>query len=165
MILAVDQAPARAICNPMYPKVSIGCVLPALLLTSGSVVAQHPAPPDVDLAAFAARRFPQPVRVGDLINRTVLQPLESRPVLGRVAQVIRLNNGKEEIVMRHGGFLGFGGRYIAVPIEAMALLGNELEVLDYTPQQLNAFPTYTGAGTAPLAAADVIRMGLARPSH
>lgn len=149
----------------MYPKVSIGCVLPALLLTGGSVVAQHPAPPDVDPAAFAARRFPQPVRVGDLMNRTVLQPLESRPVLGRVTQVIRVSNGKEEIVMRFGGVFGFGGRYIAVPIEAMALLGNELEILDYTPQQLNAFPTYTGAGTAPLAADDVIRMGLARPSH
>jgi hypothetical protein len=149
----------------MYPKVSIGCVLPALLLTSGSVVAQRPAPPDVDLAAFGARRFPQPVRVGDLINRTVLQPLESRPVLGRVAQVIRVSNGKEEIVMRYGGLFGFGGRYVAVPIEAMVLLGNELEVLDYTPQQLNAFPTYTGAGTAPLAFDDVIRMGLARPSH
>jgi len=149
----------------MYPKVSIGCVLPALLLTSGSGVAQHPAPPDVDLAAFAARRFPQPVRVGDLINRTVLQPLESRPVLGRVAQVIRVSNGKEEIVMRYGGLFGFGGRYVAVPIEAMALLGNELEVLDYTPEQLNTFPTYTGAGTAPLATDDVIRMGLARPSH
>ena len=120
---------------------------------------------NADLAALAARRFPQPVRVGDLINRTVLQPLESRPVLGRVAQVIRISNGKEEIVMRYGGFLGFGGRYIAVPIEAMALLGNELEVLDYTPAQLNAFPTYTGAGKAPLAADDVIRMGLARPSH
>jgi hypothetical protein len=149
----------------MNPKVSIGCVLPALLLTGGSVAAQHPAPPNADLAALAARRFPQPVRVGDLINRTVLQPLESRPVLGRVAQVVRVSNGKEEIVMRHGGFFGFGGRCIAVPIEAMALLGNELEVLYYTPQQLNALPTYTGAGTAPLAADDVIRMGLARPSH
>ena len=149
----------------MYPKVSIGWVLPALLLTSGSVVAQQPAPHDVDLAAFAARRFPQPVRVGDLINRTVLQPLESRPVLGSVTQVIRVSSGKQEIVMKYGGFFGFGGRYIAVPIEAMALLGNELEVLGYTPQQLNTFPTCTGAGTAPLAADDVIRMGLARPSH
>jgi hypothetical protein len=149
----------------MYPKVSIGCVLPALLLTGGIVVAQHPAPRDVDLAALAARRFPQPVRVGDLIERTVLQPLESRPVLGHVTQVIRVSSGKEQIVMRYGGFLGFGGRYIAVPIEAMVLLGNELEVLDYTPEQLKAFPTYTGTGAAPLGADDAIRMGLARPSH
>jgi len=149
----------------MYPKVSIGWVLPALLLTGGSVVAQQPAPHDVDLAAFAARRFPQPVRVGDLINRTVLRPLESRPVLGSVTQVIRVSSGKEEIVMKYGGFFGFGGWYIAVPIEAMALLGNELEVLGYTPQQLNTFPTYTGGGTARLTADDVIRMGLARPSH
>jgi hypothetical protein len=165
MIRAINQAPAQAICNPMYPKASIACVLAALLLTSGSVVAQQPAPHDVDLAAFAARRFPQTVRVGDLINRIVLQPLESRPVLGRVTQVIRVSTGKEEIVMKYGGFFGFGGRYVAVPIEAMALLGNELEVLDYTPEQLNNFPTYSGSGTAPLLTDDVIRMGLARPSH
>src|SRR5258708_13846678 len=119
----------------MYPKVSIGCILPALLLTSGRVLAQRPAPPDADLAAFAARRFPQPVRVGDLNNRTVLQPLESRPVLGRVAQVIRVSNGKEEIVMRYGGLFGFGGRYAAVPIAAMGLLGNELQDPNYPPHQ------------------------------
>jgi hypothetical protein len=149
----------------MYPKVSTVCVLAGLALTSSGVVAQDSVPPEAGMAAIAARRFPQAVRVGDLINRTVIEPLESRPVLGHVTDVVRVSNGKEEIVMRHGGFFGFGGRRIAVPIEAMALLGNELEVLDYTPQQLNTFPTYSGGGTMPLAPNDVIRMGLARPSH
>jgi hypothetical protein len=146
-------------------NVSIGCVLAALLLTGAGAAAQQPAPPGVDLAVFAGRRFPQPVRVGDLINRTVVRPLESRPVLGRVTDVIRAGNQRQQIVMRYGGLFGFGGRYIAVPIEAMALLGYELEVLDYTPRQLNAFPTFTATGTERLATNDVIRMGLARPSH
>jgi hypothetical protein len=144
---------------------SMRCVLAALLLTAAEAAAQQPAPPGVDPAVFAARRFPQPVRVGDLINRTVVQPLESRQVLGRVTDVVRTGNGRQEIVMRYGGLFGVGGRSIAVPIEAMALLGYELEILDYTPRQLNAFPTFTNAGTERLASNAVIRMGLARPSH
>jgi hypothetical protein len=125
---------------------------------------QQPAPPGVDLAAFAAKRFPQPVRVGDLIDRTVLQPEESRPVLGHVVTVIRLGDGSQAIVIKFGGTWGFGARDIAVPLDAMVLLGAELEVLDLTPDQLRALPTYSGAGVA-LGADEIIHMGLAHPSH
>ena len=128
------------------------------------VRAQQPAPPGADLAAFAAKRFPQPVRVGDLIHRTVLAPAESRPVLGRVDFVVRFDNGSYAIVMKSGSTWGFGGRDIAVPLDAMVLLGKELEVLDVTPEQLRAFPTYAGAGKI-LDGDDIIHMGLAHPSH
>jgi hypothetical protein len=146
---------------------------PRLLLTTLLVIAglqnisawsQQPAPPGVDLAAFAAKRFPQPVRVGDLIHRTVLQPAESRPVLGSVVRVIRLDDGSQAIVIRYGGVWGFGSRDIAVPLDAMVLLGAELEVLDLTPDQLNALPSYNGAGRT-LGADEIIHMGLAHPSH
>jgi len=135
------------------------------LSASQHVDAQQPAPPDADLAAFAARRMPQPVRVGDLIGRTVLQPVESRVVLGHVTGVIRLGKDQIAIVMIYGGFFGFGGRIIAVPADAMVLLGTELEVLDFTPEKLNGFATFDSSGSVPLAADDVIRMGLAHPSH
>lgn len=125
---------------------------------------QQPAPAGVDLAAFAAKRFPQPVRVGDLIHRTVLQPEESRPVLGHVVTVIRQGDGSQAIVIKFGATWGFGGRDIAVPLDAMVLLGAELEVLDLTPEQLRALPTYGGAGVA-LGADEIIHMGLAHPSH
>jgi hypothetical protein len=45
-----------------------------------------PPPPGMSLAASAAMRFPQPVRVGDLLGREVLQPVESQNVLGTVRQ-------------------------------------------------------------------------------
>jgi hypothetical protein len=143
--------------------VAVSWVIAESAVAQGAVT-QEPAPPSASLAAVAAHRFPQPVRVGDLIGRRVLEPLETRPVLGHVFRVVKSPAG-DEIVMRYGGFLGFGGRYIAVPTDAMALLGSELEVLDFTPVQLNAFPTYTGVGAAPLGANDTIRMGLARPAH
>lgn len=129
-----------------------------------SARAQQAAPPGVDLATFAAKRFPQPVRVGDLIHRTVLAPTESRPVLGHVDLVIRLDDGSEAIVIKYGGTLGLGGRDIAVPLNAMVLLGEEMEVLDFTPEQLRGFPTYGGAGQA-LGADEIIHVGLAHPSH
>jgi hypothetical protein len=136
---------------------AVGLICPAVGLT------QEPAPPGVDLATFAAKRFPQPVRVGDLIHRAVLEPVESRRILGHVEQVVRLD-GAPAIVMSFGGFLGVGSHQIAVPLDAMVLLGAELEVLDFTPQQLAQFPVYHGSGSA-LAPEEIIHMGLAHPSH
>ncbi len=133
-------------------------------LCATGAMAQQPAPPGVDAATFAAKRFPQPVRVGDLLHRTVLEPVESRRILGHVDRVIRFDAGKEAIVMTFGGFLGLGAHRIAVPLEAMVLLGGELEVLDYTPQQLEHFPPYNGGGSV-LGADEIIHMGLAHPSH
>ena len=133
-------------------------------LWAAGAMAQQFAPPGVDTATFAAKRFPQPVRVGDLLHRTVLEPVESRRILGRVERVIRFDGGKEAILMTFGGFLGFGDHLIAVPLEAMVLLGGELEVLDFTPQQLGQFPAYGGTGNV-LDAEEIIHMGLAHPSH
>jgi hypothetical protein len=146
-------------------KIAAAVAAVASLMTGNTLWAQQAAPPGVDLAQFAARRHPQPVRVGDLLHRRVLQPLESRPVLGHVIEVVRLDDGSNSIVIRYGSWFGFGGRPIAVPIDAMALLGDELEVLDLTPEQLNGLPTYRVAGGTALPDDDVIRMGLAHPSH
>lgn len=140
-------------------------ILSACLLVSLTVAAQQPAPPGADLATFAQRRFPQPVRVGDLIHRRVLQPLESRPVLGHVLQVIRARDGQIAIVINYGGVFGIGGRPIAVPADGMVLLGSELEILDFTPEQLDTFPRFDATGTVTIAANEQIRMGLAHPSH
>ncbi len=146
------------------PRILITAIFVLAGLQNLSAWSQQPAPPGVDLATFAAKRFPQPVRVGDLIHRTVLQPTESRPVLGSVVRVIRLDDGSQAIVIKYGGTWGFGGRDIAVPLDAMVLLGAEMEVLDLTPVQLNMLPTYSGAGHV-LGADEIIHVGLAHPSH
>jgi hypothetical protein len=144
-------------------KVACGSLLAFGLICAAGAWAQESAPPGADLKSFAAKRFPQPVRVGDLIHRTVLEPVESRRILGHVAAVVRLDGGPA-IVMSFGGFLGFGGHQIAVPLDAMVLLGNELEVLDFTPQQLEHFPVYAGSGSV-FGPDEIIHMGLAHPSH
>lgn len=140
-------------------------ILACALLGTIPATAQEPAPKGMSLATAAAKRFSQPVRVGSLLGRTVLQPLESRPVLGRVKAVVRRDNGAIDVVVNYGGVLGIGTRLIAVPVEAMALLGEDVEILDYKPSELQSLPTFDGTGIRRLACDDVIRVGLARPSH
>jgi hypothetical protein len=146
------------------PRVLLTALITLACLHDMNARAQQPAPPGVDLATFAAKRFPQPVRVGDLIHRTVLQPTESRSVLGHVVGVVQFDDGSEAIVIKYGGTWGFGSRDIAVPLDAMVLLGNEVEVLDLTPGQLSGMPAYGGGGRL-LGADEIIHMGLAHPSH
>lgn len=142
-----------------------------LCLAAGTAGAQSPMPggmpppSGMSLAQSAAMRFPQPVRVGDLPGRLVLRPVESKQILGRVRAVVRDDHGDILIVMSYGGFMGFGGRSIAVPVDAMVLLGQDMEVVAFTPKQLAAFPTFTGTATTPVADDTTIKVGLAKPSH
>lgn len=150
-------------------RVSLACLI--LLSMAGSAVAQSttpggmPPPPGMTLAASAAMRFPQPVRVGDLIHRDVIEPVESQNRLGTVRQVVRGHDGTVAVVINYGGFLGFATRPIAVPIDAMVLLGQDMEVVAYTPRQLKAFPTFAADGTTPVPPDTILKVGLAKPSH
>jgi len=124
-----------------------------------------PPPPGMSLAESAAMRFPQPVRVGDLIGREVLRPVESQDVLGRVRRVVRSQNGQIKVVVEFGGFLGVGARPIAVPVDAMVLLGQDMEIVAFTPQQLRQFPTFSPTSTTDVANDAIVKVGLAKPSH
>jgi hypothetical protein len=119
----------------------------------------------MSLAESAAMRFPQPVRVGDLLGREVLRPVESQDVLGRVRRVVRGTNGEIMVAIDFGGFLGFGSRLIAVPVDAMVLLGQDMEIVAFTPKQLQQFPTFSPAGANDVPDDTIIRVGLAKPSH
>ncbi len=123
------------------------------------------APAGMSLAESAAMRFPQPVRAGDLLRRDVLEPVERQRFLGTVEQVVRGSDGTLEVVINYGGFLGFGARPIAVPVDAMVLVGQVMEVVAYTPKQLQTFPTFSPSNTTPVPADSTIKVGLAKPSH
>ncbi|MDT7951078.1 MAG: hypothetical protein RQ966_06185 [Acetobacteraceae bacterium] len=134
----------------------------ATVLMSVSIgTASAQVPPDI--AARAAHRFPQPVRVESLIGRDVLEPVEAQPVLGHVEAVTRRPDGGTDLILRLGGVLGVGGRPIAVPSEAVGLLGEYVAVLDYTPQQLESFPTVSPTDVLPGSA--IVRIGLTKPFH
>ncbi len=136
-----------------------------LVVATGTVRAQQPAPAGMSLAEAASRRFPHPVRVGDLLQRQVLQPRESQPTLGWVRQIVKQPDGAIQVVVDYGGRFSFLNRPIAVPVEAMVLLGQYMEIVDFTPAQLDQFKTFDGRGATPVPPDSIIKVGLARPSH
>jgi hypothetical protein len=136
-----------------------------LLILGAAAHAQQPRPPGMSLADAAARRFPQPVRVGDLLKREVLWPVESQTVVGWVRDVVKQPDGTIDVVVDYGDRFDLFVRPIAVPVDAMVLLGQYMEVVDFTPDELKQFKTFDGNGTMPLPPDSVIRVGLARPSH
>ena len=113
----------------------------------------------------AIARFPQPVSVGWMIGRTVLEPVEGQSVLGRVTGIVKTADGTTKVIVAYGGTFGVGARPIAVPLGAMALLGRYVEIVGYKPAELLGFPTFQEAGSTALPAEAVIKVGLARPSH
>ncbi len=161
------------VCRAVTRTVPLKILLWAGFLTvsTASVRAQSttpggmPPPPGMSLPASTAMRFPQPVRVGDLIGREVLRPVESQDVLGRVRRLVRDHDGQVMVIVDFGGFLGFGARPIAVPIDAMVLLGQDMEIVAYTPQQLGGLPTFSASDTTDVASDTIIEVGLAKPSH
>ena len=140
-------------------------LLPAMAGAQSQTPGGMPPPPGMTLADSAAMRFPQPVRAGTLLGRDVLQPVESQNWLGVVHGLVSDSQGTVSVVVRYGGFLQVGGRLIAVPIDAMVLLGKDMEVVAFTPKQLAGFPTFTGDGTTPVAPDAILKVGLAKPSH
>ena len=161
------------VCGHMKPATPIRILLAFYLVSATTSVAHAqsttpggmPPPPGMSLAESAAMRFPQPVRVGDLHGRDVLRPVESQDVLGRVRRLVRDRDGQIMVVVDFGGFLGFGSRPIAVPVDAMVLLGQDMEIVAFTPEQLRQFPTFSPSGAADLADDTIIKVGLAKPSH
>jgi hypothetical protein len=106
------------------------------------------------------RRFPHPVRVGDLIGLRVLDDYDV--TIGIVRHVARTPEGKFLLVVAHTGPLGWGGRLVAVPIEAVAIFGRQLASLDMKPAEYASAATWNGAGAELLGADEKILIGLTR---
>ena len=109
------------------------------------------------------RRFPQPVRVGDLIGLPVID--ETDRTLGYVRRVVRAADGKVELIVAYNGWCGWCGlatRPVAVPIEVVGMLGREVASLDMPRRDYAAAPTWQDEGATTLADDTAIAVGLAR---
>ena len=130
-----------------------------LILVSGPVT-QAKAPDSLSPEEKMQRRYPQPVKVGDLIGLPVLD--DGDRTLGRVKNVVRTPEGKIQLIVPFGGFLGWGQRLVAVPIEVVAIAGRQLAALDMTRAQFAASPAWSEALSRPIPPGDSIRIGLYR---
>ena len=105
-------------------------------------------------------RFPQPVRVGDLVGLPVLD--DDNSTLGRVTEVVRDPQGKIKLIVSYGKWFGWFGRPVAVPIEVVGIFGRQLASLDMKPAAYAAAPTWMAGADQAIAPNETIRIALAR---
>jgi PRC-barrel domain len=150
----------------------IGAMLPAAAAPPVSdpplVLAQAMVPPTgaddankpMPMVERMNRRFPQAVRVGDLIGLPVLD--DRAATLGFVRQVVRTADGKVQLIVSYSRWFGWFGRPVAVPIEVVGIEGRQLASIDMARSEYAAAPTWQGQGATALPDDATIRIALAR---
>ena len=122
------------------------------------MVPQTPMPSEAE--ARMQMRFPQPVRVGDLIGLPVLDDDDS--TLGRVREVVRDPQGRIKLIVGYSRWWGLGGRPVAVPLEVVVILGRQIDSVDMKPAEYAAAPTWMAGNDQPIAPDQVIRIAITR---
>ena len=107
-----------------------------------------------------SRRFPQKVRVGDLIGLPMLD--DNDVTLGHVERVVRTPEGKIKLIVGYSKWFGWFGRPVAVPIEVVAILGRQIASLDMPPAEYAAAPTWTSGKDVAIPDNDIIRIAITR---
>ena len=128
----------------------------AMVPPTGMMDAQHPMPMNERML----KRFPQPVRVGDLIGLPVLN--ENASTLGHVRQVVRTPQGNIELIVSYSRFWGWFGRPVAVPLEVVGIEGRQLVSLDMGSDEYADAPTWQEKDATALPNDATIRIALAR---
>jgi hypothetical protein len=128
----------------------------AMVPPTGMMDAEHPMP----MKERMLKRFPQPVRVGDLIGLPVLN--ENSSTLGHVRQVVRTPQGNIELIVSYSRFWGWFGRPVAVPLEVVGIAGRQLVSLDMDPSEYANAPTWQAKDAIALPNDATIRIALAR---
>jgi hypothetical protein len=110
--------------------------------------------------AIMSRRFPQKVRVGDVIGLPMLD--DNDVTLGYVERVVRTSEGKIKLIVGYSKWFGWFGRPVAVPIEVVAILGRQIASLDMPPAEYFAAPTWSEGKDVAIPDNDIIRIAVTR---
>jgi hypothetical protein len=128
----------------------------AMIPPTGMMDAQHPMP----MNERYLKRFPQPVRVGDLIGLPVLD--DQMSTLGTVRQVVRTAQGQIEFIVSYSRWWGWFGRPVAVPLEKVGIEGRMLVSLDMDPDEYAEAATWHDPSATTLPADATVRVALGR---
>ena len=83
-------------------------------------------------------------------------------ILGYIADVVRTADGKIVLVMSRRGWFGFAGPSLPIPIEAVAILGRHLNLLDIPRESLDELPIWRPSDGITIDRSDVIRIAISR---
>jgi hypothetical protein len=112
------------------------------------------------LEARMARRFPQKIKVGDLIGLPMLD--DDDVTLGHVQQVVRSPEGKIRLIVSYSKWFGWFGRPVAVPIEAVAILAKQIASLEMQPAEYESAPTWMAGTDRAVPDGEIIRIAVTR---
>ena len=142
--------------TPLLLSLPAFTMVQTMALAAGSEQEKQPATPEERMQA----RFPQPVRIADLIGLPILD--DSHRTLGHVREVVRTKTNKILLVVAYGGFLGWGVRPVGVPIEAVGIRGRELASLDMPRSAYDTASTWQNIDAAVLSKDSSILVALCR---
>lgn len=131
-----------------------------LLMLAQNETAPPAAAGDESPEAKMNRRFPQKVKVGDLIGLPVLD--DGDVTLGHVAEVVRTPEGKIKLVVSYSRWFGWFGRPVAVPIEVVAILAKQIASVDMAPPEYEKAPTWAAGTDRQIPDHDIIRIAIMR---
>lgn len=115
------------------------------------------------------RRYPQPVKVGDLIGLPVLDWRDS--TIGYIGDVVRTPAGKIQLVVPYSPWFGWVRakcllswcrRPVAVPLETVAILARQVDVLDMSREEFDAAPTFVPSQSKPIPPDEIIKIAITR---
>jgi hypothetical protein len=75
---------------------------------------------------------------------------------------VRTPEGKIHLIVNQGRLFGWGGRLVQVPIEAVAILARQIDLLDLPLKEFRAAPALSVATTQPIPSGDMIRIAISR---
>ena len=137
----------------------IAAALDRPLLVAQQTAAAAPAKTETPEERMNSR-FPQKVKVGDLIGLPVLD--QDQETLGDIEKVVRTPEGKILLIVSYSRWFGWFGHPVAVPIEAVAIAGRQVESLDMPRDAYAAAPTWTEGKDQPIPDDADIRIALSR---
>lgn len=144
----------------MYSRRRLLTLMLLAMLGSGSAAcAEEPAVVDTPEDRMN-RRFPQKVRVGDLLGLALLD--DDDRTLGHVESVVRTQEGKVVLVTTYGSWFGLGGRRVGVPLETVAILGRHIDVLDIAREDFPSLPIWHASGATAISPDETIRIAIGR---
>jgi hypothetical protein len=150
LVSGLSLAGILAVANPAAVRAQ------AMIPPTGMMDAQHPMP----MNERYLKRFPQPVRVDDLIGLPVLD--EQMSTLGIVRQVVRTAQGQIEFIVSYSRWWGWFGRPVPVPLEKVGIEGRMLVSLDMDPDEYAKAPTWHDPSATALPADATVRVALGR---
>lgn len=106
--------------------------------------------------AWAQTAPSQPPTTANIPRQMTVEALEKQDLLtaagtdvGDIEGVVERDADKKQfIIVQRGGFLGFGGKEIAVPLENLAVQNDRIVLCNMDAAQLDAMPKFTNENNA-----------------